>query len=207
MIYVFIDESGDLGFTEKSSKFYVIATVEVKDLRIPRGVIKSVRKSLHKKKKDISEFKFSRSSDELRKKLLNKAVESDMLFSAIILEKRKVYDYLRDKKDKLHNYLTGFLANSLEYYAQEKAFKIVVDKFIMSREQRADFDHYFKTRLYNNCKILKRVDITHEDSQQNPGLQIADFVAGAIFRRYERGLTDFYDIIKPKLRYEDRKWF
>ncbi len=50
-----------------------------------------------------------------------------------------------------------------------------------------------------------KIEIVREDSQQHPGLQVADFVAGAVFQYYERGKREFYEIIKPKLRLELRK--
>ncbi len=49
MLYVFIDESGDLGFTEKSTKYYVIACIETRNLLGLSRVIKKVRKTLGKK--------------------------------------------------------------------------------------------------------------------------------------------------------------
>ena len=117
---------------------------------------------------------------------------------------------MRDKKEKLHNYLAGFLAESLSYdYAKERRFKIIVDKFIMSKEKRLEFDWYLKNRLFNSHRgsNLPRIEVLHEDSQQHPGLQAADFVAGSIFQYYERGISEFYEMIKPKLRLELNKWF
>lgn len=210
MLYVFIDESGDLGFTENSTKYYIIASVETRNLLGLDRVIKKVRKTLGKKKKNIPEFKFARSDDVIRERFLKRAVEEDLLFSAIVLQKQMVYDYLRDKKDKLHNYLAGFIAESLSYeYSNEKEFKIIVDKFIMSKEKRNEFNWYLKYRLLNSYGQSNppKIEITHEDSQQHPGLQIADFVAGAVFQYYERGRDEFYEIVKPKLRLELRKWF
>ncbi len=211
MLYVFIDESGDLGFSEKSTKYYVIASVETRNLLGLSRVIKKVRKTLGKKKKNIPEFKFARSDDIIRERLLKRAVEEDLLFSAIVLQKQMVYNYLRNKKDKLYNYLTGFIAESLNYeYSDEREFKIIVDKFIMSEEKRKEFNLYLKHRLLNNSyghSNPPKIEIVHEDFQQHPGLQVADFVAGAVFQYYERGRCEFYKIIKPKLRLELRKWF
>ncbi len=121
-----------------------------------------------------------------------------------------VYGYLRNKRDKLHNYLTGFIAESLNYeYSNEKEFKIIVDKFIMSEEKRKEFNWYLKHRLLNSYGRSNppKIEIVHEDSQQHSGLQVADFVAGAVFQYYERGKREFYEIVKPKLRLELRKWF
>ncbi len=208
MLYVFIDESGDLGFTRKSSKYYVIASVETRNLLSLSRIIKKVRKTLSKKKKNIPEFKFARSDDTIRVRLLKRAVEEDLLFSAIILQKQTVYSYLRDRRDKLHNYLAGFITESLSYeYCDEREFKIIIDKFIMSEEKRKEFNWYLELRLLNSYgrSNSPKIEIIHEDSQRHPGLQVADFVAGAVFQRYERGRCEFYEIIKPKLRLELRK--
>lgn len=210
MLYVFIDESGDLGFTRKSTKYYVIASVETNDLLQINRVPKKVRKTLKKGKKNIPEFKFTRSSDLIRRRFLERLVKADVTFSAIVLQKRTVYDYLRDKKEKIHNYLAGFIAESLSYeYGYETEFEIVVDKFIMSREKRSEFDWYLTHRFLNSyqSKGLPKINIIHADSQEHPGLQAADFIAGSIFQYYEKGNPKYYEIIKPKLRVELKKWF
>lgn len=210
MLYVFIDESGDLGFTQKSSKYYVIASVETKNSTELDHVVKRVRKTLRKRKKNIPEFKFTRSDDVIRRRFLDTLIKTNVRFSTIILQKQTVYDYLRDKKEKLHNYLAGFLTESLSYdYTNERRFKIIVDKSIMSKEKRLDFDQYLKNRLFNSFKDINslQIEIQHEDSQQHSGLQAADFVAGSVFQYYERGINRFYKIIKPKLRLELKKWF
>jgi len=183
MLYVYVDESGDLGFTERSSRYYVIATAEVSNPLIAERIIKKVRKKLKKKERNIPEFKFSSSSEKIRNLILKEAVEAEMNFSAIVLEKRMVYQRLRDKKDILHNYLTGFLIESLSYYEDEGDFRIIVDKFIMQKEKRDEFNSYMQMRISN---FGKRLEIFHESSEQHAGIQIADFVAGAVFQKYER---------------------
>ncbi len=210
MLYVFVDESGDLGFTKKSTSYYIIASVETRSTVIPSRIIKKVRRTLGKQKKNIPEFKFTKSDDTVRRRLLERAVKEDLLFSAVVLKKKMVYDYLRDKKDKLHNYLAGFIAESLSNdYDDEKEFEIIVDKFIMREEKRREFDWYLESRLLRNYRdsAEPKVKIVHGDSRQYSGLQVADFVAGAIFQYYERGKREFYEIVEPKLRLELKKWF
>jgi len=46
----------------------------------------------------------------------------------------------------------------------------------------------------------KRLEIFHESSEQHPGIQIADFIAGAVFQKYERQIDDYYSIVRPKIR-------
>lgn len=101
MLYVFIDESGNLGFTKKSTKYYVIASVETRNLIELNGVVKKVRKTLRKKKKNIPEFKFTRSDDVIRRRFLSRLIEIDVSFSVIVLQKQTVYNYLKDKKKRI----------------------------------------------------------------------------------------------------------
>ncbi|MDK2796305.1 MAG: hypothetical protein PWQ22_528 [Archaeoglobaceae archaeon] len=182
MLYVYVDESGDLGFTQKSTKYYVIATAEMSDPLDAERIIKKARKKLKKKEKNISEFKFSRSSEKIRKLILNELSKAPMNFSTIVLDKRMVYEHLRNKKDILNNYLTGFLVESLDCYINESYFRIVIDKFIMQKEKRYELDKYMRMRMGCCDKNIK-------------------------FQKYERQIEDYYKLIKPKLRLELKKWF
>jgi hypothetical protein len=49
MAYIFMDESGDLGFGERSSKWFLITIIVVDDDRTLERVVKKVWKSLRKK--------------------------------------------------------------------------------------------------------------------------------------------------------------
>jgi hypothetical protein len=61
MFYIYLDESGDLGFAEKSSRFFILAGVRINDKlhnqfkRIPKNIRQQI---LNKKLRLISELKF-----------------------------------------------------------------------------------------------------------------------------------------------------
>jgi len=75
MYFVFIDESGDIGFSNKSTRYYIVACLETKRPDELSAAFKRARKKLGKGLKNIPEFKFSRSSFKVRsvviKELLN----------------------------------------------------------------------------------------------------------------------------------------
>lgn len=71
---------------------------------------------------------------------------------------------------------------------------LIVDKRISNKVIRADFDDYIKQ------KTAFKVDITHENSMYNQCLQATDFIAGAIFRRYESGDSKYYDLITNRIK-------
>jgi hypothetical protein len=45
------------------------------------------------------------------------------------------------------------------------------------------------------------LDIIHRNSQDDPNLQIADYIAGALYEKFEKGNDEEYLLIKDKIRY------
>ena len=71
-MYIFLDESGDLGFSKKSQQYFVIAILITKDKKPIENCIKRVRqRKLPKKYKRIPELKFRNSNRIIRKSVLN----------------------------------------------------------------------------------------------------------------------------------------
>lgn len=201
---IFLDESGDLGFGKKSSKYLVISLL-VCDIKVEqeiRRIIKKIRQRILKKKLRRSpEIKWNNSSDKIRFKILTKASEKNIEIFSVILDKSKVYDYLKDKKHKLYNYLCNLILN--ECVLDEKIIYLFVDRSKTKRSLRDDFDEYIRFKLKNlDCNIK----IKHEDSKNNGGLQVLDFICGAIFNKYEFKNKEYYDIIK-NLIVTERKLF
>ncbi len=202
MLYVFVDESGDLGFTKKSSKYFVIASVETTDDKQFDSLFKKVRKSLKKKERDIPEFKFTKTNQDTKLKILSKIAELDVSFSAVVLDKNTVAFHLRTKQQILYNYLTGFIVEILPV-SRHRRIKLVIDKFLTNEVERSNFDEYILQKVEEVCLkhgiIVPEVRVNHASSQSHCGLQVADFVAGSIFNKYERGYEKYYTIIKPKI--------
>jgi hypothetical protein len=78
-MHVYVDESGDLGFSEKSTKFFVVAYVVCNSSTTLETNVKRVLKKLHNKGQyhfSRNELKFSRMSADCRKSVLEKRPEA-----------------------------------------------------------------------------------------------------------------------------------
>jgi len=199
MKYVFLDESGELGFKDSSSKYFIIALLscdegEIYDLR---RIMKKVRAKIIKKKmKKYPELKGNNSTDKIREEVLKRFAKTQAEIFVIILEKSKVYEYLKNKKDKLYNYLSNLILN--ECSLEDSHICLVVDKSKTNRSLREDFDNYIRNNLSqknNNCNLI----IKHENSQKEGCLQVLDFISWSIFRNYEHKDSSFMNIIKNKI--------
>ncbi len=198
-IHIYLDESGDLGFSPKSSKFFVVAAILSKDrLRIEKCITKVRKERLPSKYKKISELKYHNSDNIIRRRILQCITKADMGIAYAVLRKRQVYEKLRNKPNILYNFLCGSLIGNIfrKYHINTKV-NIIVDRSLTGINRDA-FDEYIgyralmsKTEIFN----LDYLEIRHVDSSQDKCIQAVDFVVGAIARNYEFEDSSFYEII------------
>ena len=108
MAYIFMDESGDLGFNfkkKKTSKYFVIAFLFIKNKKPIERIIKKLFANFSKMEVRnrggvIHAFK---EKPTTRQKLLTSLNEKDISIISIYLNKSKVYTKLQDEKHVLYN--------------------------------------------------------------------------------------------------------
>ena len=152
-----------------------------------------------KKLKELPEIKFNKSNDYIREKTLICITKEPIEIAYIVLDKDRVSPSRQNHKQKIYNFITSHLMCGLPYENTTK-FKLIVDKRISNKVVRTDFDRYVRE------KTGFKVDISHEKSEYNKCLQATDFIAGAIFRKYESGDCRFYDLIKDRIKISEHYW-
>ena len=74
----------------------------------------------------------------------------------------------------------------------------------MSKKQRDNFEQYIKTEFLSIFKVIPELNIIHENSQDDEGLQVVDFVCGAFGYKYNTAnlkgdFQRYVDIFKDKI--------
>lgn len=199
---VFIDESGDLGFKNNSSKFFVITILATEDyLGIKRCVKKIRKRKLKKRIKEPPEIKANNSTKEIRIMILTDLANLRIEIHCIILKKENVYEYLKSKKEVLYNYVCGLILTDILPFISPKEIQIIIDKRSKNRFIRENFDKYVLSKL--NSKN-KKIVISHFESRNEEGLQAVDFISWSIFRKYEMDDTFYCSIVQNKIETERR---
>jgi len=198
---MFLDESGELGFNfnKSSTRFFTITLLVcgVKEEQELQRVIKKIRgRVLRKELKKSNEIKWNNSSEKIKKRIFKRIEKIDFEVFTIILDKSKVYDYLKSKKHKLYNYLSNLIITECTI---DGKFELIVDRSKNKRSLRDDFDNYIRNNLRRECSNLL---IQHTDSKSNGGLQVLDFISGAIFNKYEFKNLEYYNRIKDRITTE-----
>jgi hypothetical protein len=188
-MYIYVDESGDLGFNEKSSKNFIITFLVAKNGNQIQKLYSKIRKFKKNKKFDARPYlhahKEKKETIEFALKEISKA---DIEIFFIILTKNS-----NNKKSSENLYsqtLTTLLDNFLQYKEKQVLYNIVLSQL-------------YKNSAMNNklSNILGRLTVRIEIKKvfEDIGLQLFDFTAWAIFQKQERKNNLFYDIISNKI--------
>lgn len=207
---VFIDESGDLGFSEKSTKYFVVAYVVTNNALPIRTRISRLKKNMNNKHKgSIAEFKFGRDAELTRTRALSEICNCDFELGLVVIDKSYVKSSLRNDPPLLYRYLVvNYVVTSLVNAYDLTTIRFVVDKSLNSKGMQA-FDSYLANKLSWRQEMEKghsmpQVEIIHEQSAADSCLQVADYCAGATFARFERLDSTYYDLIRSKIEYKSQ---
>lgn len=205
---VFIDDSGDPGFKidKGSTKFFVISLIIFDDeLEAEKTAIaiKELRRSL--KFPDDMEFKFNKSSKNVREKFLRTINPFCFKIRSLTIDKGLIRsDELKRNKNSFYSYAIKMVlkhSNNSILNAKVKidgsGDRIFRKSFLSYLRRQLNSRH---KRIIKNCKLV--------NSKGNVLIQMADMIAGSIRRSCDKAKTDsgtYKDIIKRHI--EDEWWF
>ncbi len=205
MAYIFLDESGDLGFDfskNKTSKYFVIACVFVENKRSVEKIVKKVFGGFSKKeiKNHHGVLHFFKEKPVTRKRVLKSLNEKDVKILFIYLNKKKVYTRLQNEKQVLYNYVTNILLDRIctkNIISTAKPIKLIASQRETNRFLNNNFSQYIKSQIINNHKI--DIEVIIKTPRQEKCLQIADAVSWSLFREVEHNDGEYIKIIKNKI--------
>ena len=215
-MHVFVDESGDLGFSKASTKYFMVAYVECAEPMKLRTELRRLLKRLHEKKRysmSRNELKFSRMDDYCRKSVLAKIAECNVSIGAVVMEKARVKAKLRKDPRVLYNWCVvhNIMLSLLPQITSGNKIQITFDKslpiwriteFNSYVTNKASYLQFEKgNSLPSNC-----ISLDHTASEREFGLQAADAIAGAYFQKHEKQNDEYVRIIEQKVGFFKYLW-
>ena len=209
MPYVFMDESGDLGFDfskKRTSKFFVVTFLFVKNKRPVEKIVRKVLKAMSSRVRQHhpGPLHCAKEKPSVRLSVLRLLNKQDVGVISIYLNKRKVYTRLQDEKQVLYNYVTNIL---LDRVCSKKLVPVSLPIHLIAsrRETNKFFNENFRSYLTNQVQVQHEIalDVLIKSPSEEKCLQVTDFVCWAIFRRREYGDDSYYNIIKRRVLEEN----
>lgn len=203
MPFIFMDESGDLGFDfsrKGTSRHFLITLLFCERKRPIEKCVKKVHRGLRRKYRSVGSLHAYREEPATRKRLLSLLACRDCKVMTILLNKHKVYTRLQDEKAVLYNYVTNILLDrifSKRLLPGIEDYEIIAARRETNRFLNANVRSYLQMQLTERHDVKVKVSI--KTPEQEKGLQAVDFISWAVFRKYERSDSSYYDIIKGNI--------
>ena len=201
MAYIFMDESGDLGFDKRKircSKNFLITFFFCDNPSPFEKIVKKTFLSMpsDKQKNHSGTLHACHEHPKTKIKLFNLLREKkDFSVMVIRLNKSKVYTDLQNEKNILYNYVTNILLDRIIHKklcnTKEPIYFIVSQKDTNKYLNKVFTDYITK-------KVKNKLDLKLEikSSSRHKCLQIVDFLSWGIFQKYEHNDESYYEMIK-----------
>ena len=199
---IFLDESGDLGYSENGSNYFIIATIKTHDERRVGKIIKNAR-SHHLKKslKQLPEMKFNKTERRLKIRILEKLANSDIEIGYIALKKKKSISTQYFSHVKTYMMLSGILINEIIERPKTGKIEFIIDKSFSKKVQK-EYDDHLREVMETVLPKGVIINFHHVRSETELCIQAVDFIAGSIFNKYEHCNESYYEIIESKVSYQ-----
>lgn len=214
MWYLYLDESGDLGFdfvNKKPSKFFTISILAISSQEANRELLKAAKITLKRKlnpskhqKRIVLELKGTGTTLEVKKYFFSKAKNIKFGIYSITLNKKKVFSRLFDNKSRVYNYVARKVLDQIPFEKNNgNRVELILDKS-MAKPEIKEFNSYIRRQLEGRLSPSVPLDIYHWLSHENHGLQISDLFCWGIFQKYEKKNTEWLDVYKEKIRFDEQ---
>lgn len=205
MSYIFLDESGDLGFDftkKKTSKYFVITFLfTTKKAPIERIIRKAFRNFSKKEiKNHHGVLHCYKEKPKIRQLILKSLKEKEISIISIYLNKKKVYTKLQDEKHVLYNYVANILIDRVytkKLIPTNEPIRLVASRRETNKFLNQNFCSYIQNQVQSNHKLDIKVEIRTPHEERC--LQAVDFVCWAVFRKIEHGDDSYANLIKQKI--------
>ncbi len=208
MPYIFLDESGDLGFDfrkKKTSRYFIVTILLVERKRAIEKLVRRAHANLRRKfKMRTSVLHAAREEPVNIIRLCRGLVAKQARIMAIFLDKKKVFTNLRQEKHLLYNYIVNILLDRLvrrRLFPGREGVVLIASKRETNKFLNRNFRDYLCRQLKDKHRIHLSVEI--KTPAEEKCLQAVDIASWSIFRKYEYGDPTYYDVLCPAIAEEN----
>lgn len=213
MWYLYLDESGDLGFdfvNKKPSKFFTVTILAVGNIEANRKLIKAIKIVLRRKlnpkgkrRRIVYELKGTGTTLDIKRYFYKQVKDIKFGIYSMSLNKRRVYERLIKEKSRVYNFIAKQVLDRIPFEKNDsERVELIIDRS-KSKPEIEEFNCYVRNQLEGRLNPKTPLDMYHWQSYETPGLQAADLFCWGVFEKYERNRTEWFEIFEEKIRFCD----
>lgn len=206
-VYIFLDESGNLDFSAKGTRYFVLTSVSMERPFQIDAALDDYRYHCIEGGADIEHFHCYNDRRAIRSAVFDRiAAHADgMRVDCLVVEKGGVRWEMRDGA-RFYAAVMGHLlrlALRMEGGTGNAKDVIVITDTVPVNSRRRAVQKAIRTTLAGALPGFG-YRLLHHQSRSHYGLQVADYCSWAVFRKWQRGERLWYDRIEPAMRSELR---
>ena len=207
-IEVYLDESGDLGFSASSSRHFVVVALASREPIELARLVKRIRQRRFPSRLKAMEFKFRSSPESVRRLFCCGIARTSAQIAWGGIDKPNTASTWQNDKSELYTHVCSRTLSELTSHLHTKSIHVVLDKWSSSRTVRRHLEEYLgeTVRSSHMGYLAPSMEISHLDSIDSVGIQVADFVAGAVFQSLERSNQVYIDLIGERIVHGGLYW-
>ncbi len=212
-MYIYLDESGDLGFDfskAKTSRYFVVTLLACYNKQVQDGFKTAVNRTLknklnHKKikKREVVELKGSQTTLAIKQYFARHLPIAGWDIYSVTLNKVRTQDHLRTRtgKKKLYNFLAHFILEKVSFPKDVSIVSLIVDR-CKNKAEIKDFNAHMANQLEALLPLDALLQIDHLSSEENAGLQAVDLFCWGISRKDNFNEMDWFNCYRDKVRFD-----
>ena len=200
-MYIFLDESGDLGFDflkEQTSSYFTITLLVCHTRDAFFSVQKASKRTLKNKLNQISKRSYSElkgyGTDLSIKYYFYRFLEDrdDISISTVILDKKRLKNELNNfNTHRLYKKLCFEAIQGCKFSAQTPFIHLIADR-CMNKKDAQDFSASLQSDFEKFIGLNTKITIELKASSKDYGLQAVDMFSYGIFCKYESNENDWF---------------
>ena len=213
MTYLYLDESGDLGFDftkNKCSKYFTICILSIPSISDNRQIINAVKKTLKRKlnnkkniKRTVTELKGSKTSIAVKQYFWEMIKGTSFGVYAYTVNKSRIKKDIAENHDRFYNWITRLVLDKIPLKLKETdRIELIIDKS-KGKKHIIDFNEYIKRNLEAKIHPNTPLNIFHRDSIQSHGLQACDLFCWGIHKEHEEKDIEWLEVFMKKIKFDD----
>jgi len=186
-MHVYVDESGNLIGPKGQKRIFLVGALKAENNRAIRKLFEQAKRyTLTKGQQHLAEIKASWAPDRFRQRILRGLSGLDVEIHLSVCQAERIPWELRGHEGLVYLHLVREAVSSC-LIEEVHVTHVVIDKRQLHGISREDFDLHLRAALALRLPANARLEIVHQDSITDPGLQAIDYVCWAAFQKWQRG--------------------
>ena len=201
-VHIFLDESGNLDFSARGTRYFVLTSVSMARPFAMYEALDAYKYDCLEYGLDNERFHCSADNRHVRGKVFGiiGAHLAEMSVHSLIAEKRAARASLSSDGRLYAEMLSALIGRVLSGTTESRARDVIVIADVVPlRSRRRAIEKSVRSALSKVLPNRPIFRILHHDSRAHYGLQVVDYLCWAVFRKYERGDSGYFDKIRPAM--------